>query len=89
MPVQEYSLKFCTLVARNWPETMKVDYYRTGLNPEIMVKVLEQADLPTLVGWIQLAAEVESRQHLVKAIHQHQLQVNHRIIELDRAVKTI
>lgn len=77
MPVREYSLKFCTLVVRlhGWPETMMVDYYRNGLNPDIMAKVLEQADPPTLVEWIQLAAEVESCQQLVKAIHQQQQQM--------------
>lgn len=79
MSVRDYSLKFCTLVAKlqDWPETMKVDYYRNGLNPDIMIKVLERADPPTLVDWIRLAAEVESCQKLVKAIRQHQQPVAH------------
>lgn len=58
--MKEYSAKFCALVAklRDWPESMKMDYYRDGLNVDIMTKVLELDNPDTLVGWIQLAIEV-------------------------------
>lgn len=72
--MKEYSARFCTLVAklRDWPENLKVDCFRNGLNPDIMSKVLYQANHPTLVGWNQLAAEVKSQQCLVKSIRQTQ-----------------
>lgn len=61
MSVKEYLATFRSLAAKlhDWPESLVVDYYCDGLNTEIMSKVIEQANPDTLVGWLQLAAEVE------------------------------
>lgn len=50
---------------------MKVDYYGSGLNADLVIKALSQDDPPTLVGWIQLACEAENWNQLVKMIHQN------------------
>lgn len=57
---------------RDWPESMKDDCFLRGLNAERVAKALDHDDPPTLVSWIQLAAEVESHQHLMKLICQNQ-----------------
>lgn len=72
MTVREYSAVFRSLAAKlpDWPESLLVDYYRAGLNLEIMRKAIEHADPQTLVGWIQAASEVEARIHLVCTLKQ-------------------
>lgn len=51
---------------------MKVDYYCSRLNADLVAKALNQGEPPTLVGWIQLACKVENLDQLVKMIHQTQ-----------------
>lgn len=62
MSVQKYSAEFRTLVAkvRDWSENMEVDYFRNGLNADLVAKALDHDGRSTLVGWIQVASEAES-----------------------------
>lgn len=43
-----------------WTDNMKKDYYCSGLNADLVANILNQDDSPTLVGWIQLACQVDN-----------------------------
>lgn len=72
MSVKEYSAAFRTIAVKllNWPEGLLVDYYREGLNIEILGKASEHANPHFLVGWIQAATEVEAQLHLICSLKQ-------------------
>lgn len=72
MMVREYSVAFRTLVAKlpEWLESLLMDYYREGLNLEIMGKAIEHANPQFLVGWIQADSEVEAQICLVRSLRQ-------------------
>lgn len=54
--VQEYLAEFQENVAHipKWPEAVKVQFYRAGMNVNLFEKARVQNDPCTLLGWIQL-----------------------------------
>lgn len=66
----EKRTEFCRLVVKihDWTEEMKMEYYRNGLSLDLVAKALAQDDSITLVGWVQLACEVENREQTVRMI---------------------
>ncbi|XP_060112868.1 uncharacterized protein LOC132585122, partial [Heteronotia binoei] len=57
---------------RGWNEVMKIEQFTNGLNVSILDRALTQARPTTLVGWIQLAGEVENNLKRAAMLCQHQ-----------------
>ncbi|XP_054857093.1 formin-1-like [Eublepharis macularius] len=73
-PVREYAAKFRQLAAKcpHCEEGTKIVMFRNGMNPRLLNPALMQDDPPTLMGWIQLACEVENRTQVVRLVEQQQ-----------------
>lgn len=67
------SVKFCVIATnlQGWRESLLVDYYRDGLNVELVCKAIDYSNPQSLVDWIQAASDMEARNFLVKSVKQH------------------
>lgn len=72
MSAKEYSAAFRNIATKlpDWPEGLLVDYYKEGLNMEILGKAIAHANPQSLVRWIQAAAEVEAQLRLIRSLKQ-------------------
>lgn len=68
----EYAAEFQEMVAQvwDWPESVKVQFFCGGLNVHLVKKSLIQNNPQILLGWIQLAFQVENHEQLVVIIRQ-------------------
>ncbi|XP_025033052.1 vomeronasal type-2 receptor 26-like, partial [Python bivittatus] len=60
--VLEYALEFWRLAEKltDWLESLRGEYFKRGLNPEILERALERDDPSTVKDWIWLAGTAES-----------------------------